>query len=517
MSKNPLILTIDYGTQSCRVSLFNKKGDVIALEKEIYDPVYFSKKPGYAEQDPDSYYASFTKAAKRLCDGHKDLIKDVIGVVQTCFRDSAVMLDKDLKVVRPMVLWLDQRFAKCDYKMPLFNETVCRLIGMYDVLNMNRKRTVANWMKENEKENWDKTAKYVPVSAYFNYKMTGELSDSSASIPGHYPMDFKHRTWYKNVKTHFQACIFGIRQDQLCKITPEGEIIGYISKKTYEETGIPAGLPLYATGSDKSCETLGQGIIDDKKASISLGTASTIETTIRKFKTHDGFFPSYPSCLPGYFNMDVQVYRGFWMINWFLKEFGAVQIDDLVTNEVNADKFNAQLKDVPAGSDGLILQPYWGSMLERPLVKGAMVGFTDATTRNHVYRALIEGIFYCLREAGEGFEKKLKTKFNEIRISGGGAKSDEICQICSDVFGIEVKRVQTNEASSLGAAIAGFVATKEFSNPKEAVASMVRVVDTFKPNMENHAVYDHYFYDVYKKLYPSLKKTYAAIWKSTRR
>jgi len=515
--KNPLVLTIDYGTQSVRVSLFDKTGKHIAMEKEVYKPPYFSLKPGYAEQNPELYYDSFITCAKRLCEKNQNELKSIIAITQTCFRDSAVLLDKDLKVIRPMVLWLDQRFAECKKPLPLKSRFLFSLVGMKNVIDMNRKRTISNWLIENEPENWAKVDKYVPVSSYFIYRMTGRLADASASVTGHYPMDFKKRNWYSNVEKHMQGMIFSLKQSQLCEIVPEGEQIGLISENCSKESGIPAGLPVYACGSDKSCETLGNGVIDSKKAVISLGTACTIETTISKYKKHDTFFPAYPFCIPGYYNLDVQVYRGFWMLNWFFKEFGAKKINDLIIDEVKADEFNQHLSEVPPGSDGLILQPYWGSLLERPNVKGAVIGFTDVTTRMHFYRAIIEGIFYCLREAGEHFEKLLKTNFEEIRVSGGGSVSPEICQICADIFGKKVFRPQTIETSSLGAAIAAFLAAKVYSSPEEATKAMVHMKDVYEPNLKNHEIYNKYFYDVYKHMYPSLKKSYKTLWDYTKR
>jgi sugar (pentulose or hexulose) kinase len=163
---------------------------------------------------------------------------------------------------------------------------------------------------------------------------------------------------------------------------------------------------MYACGSDKSCETLGLGVIDDRTAALSYGTASSIETTRVKYTESEPFLPGFPSCIPGYYNMDIQIYRGYWMINWFLKEFGGREVNGTMINDVSAKDYNDALKLVPPGSDGLVLQPYWGPGLSRPLAKGAIIGFSDAITREHFYRAIIEGIAYALREGLEHFEQK---------------------------------------------------------------------------------------------------------------
>lgn len=504
----PLILTIDFGTQSVRASIFNQRGNSLAMEKEVYAPAYFSSEPGFAEQDPAYYFDCLCKCTKRLAESHPELIKNVKGITQTCFRDSAVLLDKDNKVIRPMVLWLDQRMAKCEKPLPLTARMAFALVGKGETIRLNRQRTVSNWIIENEPGNWAKVNKYLSVSTYFIFRLTGQMKDSSASQIGHYPIDFKHRCWYKNPETNLQGQVFSLKKSMLCEIVPEGSLIGGINKVASEETGLPEGLPVFACGADKSCETLGSGVIDSTMAAISLGTACTVETTTEKFLAPAPFLPAYPSVVPTDYNMDIQIYRGFWMINWFLKEFGAKNIKDIVIDDVDADDYNAELFKIPAGSDGLILQPYWGPGLDRPLVKGAVVGFSDNITREHFYKAIIEGIDYSLREAAEGFEKTLKHPFASIRISGGGSRSNEICQIAADVFGKPVARVQTNETSSLGAAMSGFLSIGTFKNTKEAADAMVHVQDVFTPDSKNHEKYNDLFYNSYMKMYPSLKGIY---------
>lgn len=517
MENGDLILTIDFGTQSVRASIFDAQGNALCMEKETYAPAYFSPKPGYAEQDPDYYYQCLCKCTNRIKENNPELLKRVKGITETCFRDSAVLLDKERNVVRPMILWLDQRFAKCEKPLPWYLRAIFGIVGMGDVIKMNRKRTIANWIIENEPENWAKVDKYVAVSTYFIYRLTGQLKDSAANCTGHYPIDFKKKKWYRRPEKHMKGRIFSVKSSMLCELVKEGGLIGTITKKCSLESGIPTGVPVFACGSDKSCETLGVGVMDDKTGAISLGTACTFETTVTKYTEPVTFLPCYPSCIDGYYNMDVQIYRGYWMINWFLKEFGGEQINDITLDEGDPQYWDKQMANVPVGSDGLILQPYWGSMLDRPEVKGSIVGFSDVTTRAHFYRALIEGIGYALREAAEGFQKKLHHKFTSLRVSGGGAKSNEICQIMADIFGVPVSRVHTTESSSLGAAMAGFLAIDRYETPQQAIENMVRLEDSFKPNMENHKVYDDLFYGVYMKLYPDLKKEYKFLWNYTAR
>ena len=378
--KEPLILAIDFGTQSVRVSIFNKKGDLLALEKQAYEEAYFSKEVGYAEQHPVYYLEKLQLACRALTSKNKELLEDIKGVTLTCFRDTAVLLDKDYKVLRPSILWLDQRRAKADKKLPLISRLLFALVGMKDTIELNRKRTMAIWIQENEPEIWKKTYKYVPISTYFNYFLTGELKDSSSNCTGHYPLDFKKREWYKSDK-HLKGQIFQIPRKLLPEIVPEGKPLGKITKEASELTGIPEGLTLYACGSDKSCDTLGLGALSSDVAAVSYGTASSIEVTSKKYMDSEPFLPAYPSVLPGYYNLEVQVYRGYWMLNWFAKEFALAQYKKI---EYSIKQLDSTLPSIPPGCDGLVLQPYWGPGLRRPLAKGAVIGFSDTHTKYHL-------------------------------------------------------------------------------------------------------------------------------------
>jgi sugar (pentulose or hexulose) kinase len=249
------ILTMDFGTQSVRVGIFDKNGNVLAMEKQKYEPAYFSKLPNFAEQDPNYYFDCLCQCTKRLSEARPDLLSSVVGITLTCFRDSAVLLDKEMKVIRPMILWLDQRTAECPKKLPAYQRAIFRLIGKSDTINFNRKRSVGNWIAENEPENWAKVYKFINVSTYFIYLLTGELKDSSSDQSGHYPISDKKRQWLKNPEKDITGQIFNLKGSMLCTLVPEGGLMGRITKEAAQKTGLKEGLPMYACGSDKSCET----------------------------------------------------------------------------------------------------------------------------------------------------------------------------------------------------------------------------------------------------------------------
>lgn len=505
------ILTMDFGTQSVRVSVVNNKGEIKAIEKSKYEQPYFSKKPGWAEQEPNIYYDHMCQASKKLLLAHPEYKEKIIGCALTCFRDTPVMCDDDMNPLRPAIVWLDQRLAEGKEPLPFIDKVLFNLVGMWDTIKLNRARTPAHWVKENEPEIWKKVTRYMNISTYITYQITGEYKDSISNYAGHYPTDFKNRRFYKTNR-HLKGKVFGVKLDKLCQIVPMGEIIGLVNEETANKSLISMGTKMFSIGSDKSCETLGLGCITPDIAAVSCGTASTIEVTNSKYHEPEPFLPAYPSVVPGYYNMEVQVYRGYWMLGWFATQFA--QKEEKIAKETNRsieEILNDRLNEVPPGCNGLVLQPYWGPGLSRPLSRGSVIGFSDTHTKIHLYRAIIEGIDYDLRQGLEGIEKRQHHKVKEIMISGGGSQNDTICQIAADIFNMPTSRVQTIETTTIGAATAGFLAAKVFSNVEEAVKSMVHISKTFYPIKENARHYDFLYQNAYKKMYPALKNIYKDI------
>lgn len=505
---DPVALVIDFGTQSVRLGAVDLKGNIVAMEKEPYKPLYISNKPGEAEQDPDFYWHNFVHCAKRFSSKHSDLYKKAVGITLTAFRDTAVMLDKENKPIRPVIHWLDQRMAEAQMPtLPFWKRALFTLVRMSETIILNRRKSMSLWYQQNELENWKKTHHYVNISTYLNYLLTGSLKDGPSNYTGHYPLDYKSGVWYKNFNS--LKNIFGIPTSMMPELVPPGGVIGRISKETSKLTGLPEGLELISGGSDKSCESLGVGALDPETASISYGTACTVDVSNKKYHEPEKFLPAYPACIPGIYNMEVQIYRGYWMLTWFGAEFATSESLEAQIQHLSVEELlNAKMLAIPPGSDGLVLQPYWGAGLKKPLARGAVIGFSDVHTRIHFYRAIIEGIAFALYEGLISIEKSQRKKVKQIRISGGGSQSDAICQISADIFGLPVSRVQTFETSTLGGGIVVFLAKGYFPDAVTAVREMVHPQKAFMPNPENHKKYEYLFKKVYSKLFNRLKDIY---------
>ncbi len=508
-----VILSIDCGTQSLRTLLFTPEGALLDRVQISYEP-YYSVKPGWAEQDPEVFWDSFLEACKILKNNNPELFSQISGVGVTSQRASMINVDVDGKPLRPSIIWLDQRKATEKIKFGSVLKPVLKIAGLDKTLVKLFKDGKCNWIRENQPEIWEKTYKYLQVSGFLNFRLTGEYKDSSASQIGHIPFNYKKKKWCGPFEP--ASLLFPIENEKLPEVVKPGSIIGKITSAVSSLTGIGEDVPVIACGSDKGCETIGMGVVDKTMASLSFGTTATVQTTTDKYFEPIPFMPPYPAPLPGHYNPEIEIFRGYWMITWFKNEFAHKEVSIAEKNGIAPEvELDNLLRQSPPGSMGLIVQPYWGPGLDHPDGKGAMIGFGDVHTKAHVYRAVIEGLGYALLDGLLRIEKKGKTKFSRVAVSGGASQSDEICQISADIFNLPLVRGKTTETSGLGAAIITSFGAGIHSSIDEAINKMVHYDTEFKPAPDNVEIYSKLYKQVYQKVYKSLRPLYKNIQEIT--
>lgn len=506
------ILSIDCGTQSLRAIIFSLKGELLAIKRITFEP-YVSLHAGWAEQDPEIYWNALKQACNSLKEEQAGYFSRIAGVGITTMRDSMVNIDKDGNTLRPLMVWLDQRKAKPVYRPGIGMKLIIWVIGIGDSIKKAQRDGKCNWIKQNQPQIWQRTHKYLQVSGFLNYRLTGEFKDSVASQIGHIPFDYKRQKWgsTKNLLT-FSAKLYPVEKEKLPELVLPGEILGTVTKIAAGETGLSENLPVVACGSDKGCETLGMGVLSNSTASLSFGTTATIQITSKKYLEPIRYMPSYPAVFNGFFNPEVEIFRGFWMISWFKNEFAHKEIEEAKKRGVQEEKvLNELLSQSPPGAMGLLVQPYWSPGLSQPEAKGAILGFGDVHKKEHVYRAVIEGLVYALKEGKEKIERVSHKKIHRLAVSGGASQSDEICQIAADIFNLPVFRGKTSETSGLGAAILTAFGTGNYKSLQEATAEMIQIKDEFYPNVNHVRIYAQLYKKVYKKMYGKLEPFYHAI------
>jgi sugar (pentulose or hexulose) kinase len=506
-----LILAIDCGTQSVRAVLVDLSGNILQIAKTLIEP-YFSVDPGLAEQYPEYFRDKMFDTLKKLFSDTK-LGKDRIKAVTiTTQRSTLVNLDKNGNSLRPAITWLDQRQTAPGKYPGKLMQLALRIVGMREAVIYAVKNGECNWLMQNSPDIWEKTDKFLFLSGYLTFILTGEFTDSVGCTVGYLPFDYKKQEWAD--KGHMNFKMFPVEREKLPGLVKPSATLGYISKSASEKSGIPQGLPLIAAAADKACEVLGSGVVSPDVACLSYGTTSTVQTTHRKYFEVIPFFPSYPSAIPDYFNTEIMIFRGFWMINWFKKEFGLREVQIAEKTSRSAEElFDEMIVNIPAGSMGLILQPYWSPGLKIPgtEAKGAIIGFGDVHTRAHIYRAILEGLTFSLKEGLIRTVKRTKIPVKKIIVSGGGSQSKQAMQITADIFNMPAYKPHTYETSSLGAAINAAVGMKYYGDYNEAVKSMTRPGEQYLPDSKNVKIYTELYVKVYSKMYNRLQPLYDQI------
>jgi sugar (pentulose or hexulose) kinase len=506
-----LILALDNGTQSVRALIFDLQGNLRHRAQVTFEP-YVSTQPGWAEQDPDLFWRAICEACQQLWAMEGVRKEAIAGVGLTTQRATVVNVGLDGRPLRPAILWLDQRRTEGLKPVGGLWSAAFTLARMKETANYLQAEVEANWLRLHQPEIWANTHKYLYLSGYLTYKLTGRFADSVGCQVGYMPFDYKAQDWSKWWDWKWQ--VVDVPRDYLPELVQPTHLLGEITPAASAATGIPAGLPLIATAADKACEVLGSGALEPHVAALSFGTTATINTTHKRYVEVIPLIPPYPSAVPGAYSLEVQVFRGFWMVTWFRREFG-LREEQLAQDRDIApeDLFERLVADVPPGSMGLTLQPFWspGLRVPGPEAKGAIIGWGDVHTRGHLYRAILEGIAYSLREGKERTEKRSHVAITDLRVAGGGSQSDAAMQITADVFGLPASRPHTYEASGLGAAIDVAVGLKLHGGFDTAVATMTRLGRTFDPHPDHHRLYNELYEGVYRKMYPKLRPLYEAI------
>jgi sugar (pentulose or hexulose) kinase len=506
-----VVLAIDNGTQSIRALLFDVQGNLLAKSRVPIEP-YFSERPGWAEQQPEYYWNSLCEACQQLWAQTSIPPAAIKGMALTTQRGTMINIDHSGQPLRPAMVWLDQRRTEgldpvggwwgLAFKAARVSETVAYL----------QAEAEANWIYTHQRDIWDRTHKYLLLSGYLLYRLTGRLVDSVGSQVGYIPFDYKRQTWASRRDWKWQA--IAIRPDHLPELVPPATQLGEITPEAAEATGLPAGLPVIAAAADKACEVIGAGCLDPHIGCLSYGTTATINTTHRRYIEVIPIIPPYPAAVPGAYSLEVQIYRGYWMVNWFKQEFGLREMRIAQERGIEPETlFDELVKQVPPGSMGLILQPYWspGIRVPGPEARGAIIGFSDVHTRAHIYRAMLEGLAYALREGKERTEHRSGVPITGLRVAGGGSQSDAAMQLTADIFGLPTARPHVYETSGLGAAMDAAVGLGLHPDFDCAIRAMTRVGRVFEPDAKTHAIYDELFQRVYKRMYSRLQPLYETI------
>jgi sugar (pentulose or hexulose) kinase len=408
---------------------------------------------------------------------------------------------------------MDQRKATKLPKLSFYWRLLFSILRLNRIVKHFTQDVELNWLKQYQPEILENTEHFVLLSGYLNYKLTDQFNDSIGNQVAYIPFDYKRHKWAKLWDWKSQSC--PIAHHKLPTLVPVGERLGEISDRASRLTGLPQGLPVIAAAADKACETLGCGAIQSHQGQISYGTTATYNWLTKRYVEPTRYSPAFPSALPHTYSCEFQIYRGFWMVSWFKQQFGHSEHQEAILNDETVESIlDKRAGDIPPGSDGLLLQPYWSPGLTNPgpEARGAIIGFTDKHTKAHIYRAMLEGIAFALHQGRKHLEKRSGKKISEIYVSGGGAQSHTALQLTADIFNLPVKLPKTHETSGLGAAINCAVGLGMHSDYQAAVNEMCETSEVIEPIEDNVRLYESIFRNVYQPMYSRLKPLYHSLY-----
>lgn len=510
------LLAIDVGTQSARAIVFDAQGRLLARAQQVFEPAYRSPQPGWAEQDPEIYWRAVVDCCQQLWRDGAVKPQQISGLSLTTQRATMICADASGQALRPAIVWLDQRRCTVPPDMGLMWNAAFRLAGASDLIAHLQAQAEANWLAQHEPALWQATDRFLLLSGWLSHRLTGEFVDSVGAQVGYMPFDYRRLQWAGPRDFKWKA--LAVREGQFPGLVPPGGRLGGLVAPAAAALGLPAGLPVIAAAADKACEVLGSGALAPEIAQLSFGTTATINTTQRRYVEVQRMLPPFPAAVPGAWNTEIQIYRGFWMISWFKREFAHREQALAAERGVAVESlFDDLLRSAPPGSMGLTLQPYWtpGIRDPGPEAKGAIIGFGDVHTRAHLYRAIVEGLVYGLRAGKEQIERRTGHPIRLLRVAGGGSASDEALQITADVFNLPAERPEVMETSALGAAMNCAVGLGLHANHAAAERAMTRIGRRFEPRPEVARTYDLLYREVYQAMYPQLQPLYRKIRRIT--
>lgn len=492
-------LGIDLGTSSVKIVVMNEVGQVTASISKDYDVSY--PKVGWAEQNPEDWWNA-TKG------GIRDIIKDfnidaesIKGIGFSGQMHGLVLLDKDGYVLRPAILWCDQRTQdECDY---LNNEIGQDKLSLYTG-NMALTGFTAPkllWVRKHEEEIFDRIAHILLPKDYIRYKLTGEFATDVSDASGMLMLDVEKRKWSKEMLDILQ-----INEEVLPKVYESWEVTGKITKEVSDYTGLTVETAVVGGAGDQAAGAVGTGIVKSGILSVALGTSGVVFASSDNYEV-DGSNRLHSFCHSNgkWHQMGVMLSAAS-CLRWWVED---------INKDTKGDAFESLLKEAesaPVGSNGVIFLPYL--MGERtpysdPNAKGVFFGLNITSSRRDMTRAILEGVCFGLRDSLE-ILKSLKVPVEAVRVSGGGAKSDLWRQILADVFGVKVQVINSKEGPAYGAAILAAVGCGLYNTVDEACEKLISVTDSVEPITDNVKTYDKY-YNIYTELYPKLKDSFEKI------
>ncbi len=489
----PYLLGIDVSTTGVKALLIDQDGQVTGsanTEHPLSTPY-----PLWSEQDPQDWWNGAVQSIKQVLQETHVSGEDVKGIGLTGQMHGLTLLDAAGRVLRPAILWNDQRTgAQCDeIRARLGRSRLIEITGNDALTGFTAPKIL--WVQENEPDTYRKVKHLLLPKDYVRYKLTGEYAIDRADAAGTILLDIKTRDWSPEV---LQA--LNIPGAWLPKTFEGPEITGQVSAEAAALTGLCAGTPVVAGGGDQAAQAVGVGAVQPGIVALTLGTSGVVfATTGQPFIDPEGRLHAFCHSVPGRWHLMGVMLSAAGSLRWFR---------DTVAPGIDYDQLLEPAKTIPPNSEGLLFLPYLTG--ERtphpdPLARGLFAGLTIRHDLPHLTRSVLEGVAFGLRDSFELIKAAGLSEIRQVRVSGGGARSALWRQILADVFDAELVTVNTTEGAAFGAALLAGVGTGIWKDVDAACQATVKQTGQTTPQPEAVQAY-HQGYAVYRQLYPAFKE-----------
>lgn len=489
------VLGIDVSTTASKALLIDRKGRVAAIASSPHD--VSAPQPLWSEQDPEQWWSATQRSIRLALASGPAEPGDVVGIGLTGQMHGLVMLGAEGEVLRPAILWNDQRAAaECD--------AIRDALGLARLVELTGNDAFAGftapkllWVRNHEPEVYARTAQVLLPKDYIRYRLTGAYGTDKAGAGGTLMLDLRQRDWSDELLNTID-----IPREWLPPTHEGPEVTGFVTRSAAHETGLVEGTPVVGGGGDQAAQAVGVGAVVPKVWGLTIGTSGVVFATCENPITEaQGRVHAFPHSVPRRWHLMGVMLSAAGSLAWY---------HDMVAPKIAYDDLLSEAAPVAPGAEGLFFQPYLTG--ERtphadPYLRASFVGLTVRHSRAHMTRSVLEGVAFGLRDNFDLIGDVGLPPPGEIRLSGGGARSAIWRQILADVLGMDLVTVQTTEGAAYGAALLAGVGAGLWTSVEEACEVTVRTADVTSPRKELVATYLE-LHSRFRDLYPALGSFY---------
>jgi xylulokinase len=498
-------LGIDIGTSGTRTLAIDESGQVLASATAEYPCDY--PKPGWSEQDPDQWWAATIATVRDVLAKARLKPADVQGVGLSGQMHGSVFLDASGHVIRPALLWNDQRTGQQCAEIERRaggKEALIRLVGNPALTGFTAPKVL--WVRENEPENWEKVRHVLLPKDYIRYRLTGTYATEVSDASGTLLLDVANRRWSTELLGRLE-----LDPALLPECHESQEVSAVVSESGSAATGLARGTRVVGGAGDQPAGAVGNGIVRPGIVSATMGTSGVVFA----YADEPGFDPlgrlqRFCHAVPDAWCAFGVVLSAGGSLRWLRDEIAFLEVVAAPARHVDVyDIMCDEAAEAPPGCEGLIFLPYLTG--ERtphfdPDAKGGWIGLTVRHAREHLFRSVLEGATFAMRDSLE-LIREMGVDPTQIRLSGGGARGQLWRQIQADIYGQDVCTINASEGPAFGVALLAQVGTGGFATVAEACDATIQVAETTRTDPKAKAIYDR-TYKIYRKLYDNLKNTF---------